>query len=145
GRIVLNLQSASTKVSDLPDFRLENGDTIYIPPIPDTVNVIGQVYNPATFIYKPDYSVGKYINLAGTENQYADTSIEYVLRADGTLYSKQQAGWFGSFAGRTLNPGDVIIVPQQAQIGGTMQNLLNWTQVLSNFGTAAAAITVFKN
>jgi hypothetical protein len=38
----------------------------------------------------------------------------------------------------------VIIVPQQAQLGGTMQNLLNWTQVLSNFGTAAAAITVFK-
>jgi protein involved in polysaccharide export with SLBB domain len=145
GRIVLNLQSASTKVSDLPDFRLENGDTIYIPPIPDTVNVIGQVYNPATFIYKPDYSVGKYINLAGTENQYADTSVEYVLRADGTLYSKQQAGWFGSFAGRTLNPGDVIIVPQEAQIGGAIQNLLNWTQILSNFGTAAAAITVFKN
>lgn len=145
GRIVLNLQSGTARINDLPDFRLENGDTVYIPPMPDTVNVIGQVYNPATFIYKPDYSVGKYINLAGTENQYADTSVEYVLRADGTLYSKQQAGWFGSFAGRTLNPGDVIIVPQQAQIGGTMQNLLNWTQVLSNFGTAAAAITVFKN
>ncbi len=145
GRVVLNLQSGTARINDLPDFRLENGDTVYIPPMPDTVNVIGQVYNPATFIYKPDYSVSKYINLAGTENQYADTSVEYVLRADGTLYSKQQAGWFGSFAGRTLNPGDVIIVPQQAQIGGTMQNLLNWTQVLSNFGTAAAAITVFKN
>ena len=145
GRVVLNLQSGAARINDLPDFRLENGDTVYIPPMPDTVNVIGQVYNPATFIYKPDYSVSKYINLAGTENQYADTSVEYVLRADGTLYSKQQAGWFGSFAGRTLNPGDVIIVPQQAQIGGTMQNLLNWTQVLSNFGTAAAAITVFKN
>lgn len=144
GRIVLNLQSGSVKISDLPDFRLENGDTIYIPPMPDTVNVIGQVYNPATFIYNPDYSVGKYINLAGTENQYADTSVEYVLRADGTLYSKQQAGWFGSFAGRALNPGDVIIVPQEAQIGGAIQNLLNWTQILSNFGTAAAAITVFK-
>ncbi len=144
GRIVLNLQSGATKISDLPDFRLENGDTVYIPPMPDTVNVIGQVYNPATFIYKSDYTVGKYINLAGTENQYADTSVEYVLRADGTLYSKQQAGWFGAFSGRTLNPGDVIIVPQQAQLGGTMQNLLNWTQVLSNFGTAAAAITVFK-
>lgn len=144
GRIILNLQSGDTKINDLPDFRLENGDTVYIPPMPDTVNVIGQVYNPATFIYKNHFTVGKYIDLAGTENQYADTSVEYVLRADGTLYSKQQAGWFGSFSGRTLNPGDVIIVPQQAQIGGALQNLLNWTQVLSNFGTAAAAITVFK-
>ena len=117
---------------------MENGDTIYIPPIPDTVNVIGQVYNPATFIYKPDYSVGKYINLAGTENQYADTSIEYVLRADGTLYSKQQAGLVWGFSGRTLNPGDVIIVPQEAQIGGAIQNLFNWTQILSNFGTRSS-------
>lgn len=145
GRIILNLKSSNTSFDELPKFRLENGDTIYIPALPDTINVVGQVYNPATFIYVPDYSVGKYINLAGTENQYADTSVEYVLRADGTLYSKQQSGWFGSFASRTLNPGDVIIVPQQIQFGGVVQNLINWTQVLANFGTAAAAITVFKN
>ncbi len=144
GRVVLNLQSANSQLKDLPEFRLENGDTIYIPPIPDVVNVVGQVYNPATFIYNRDYSVGKYIEMAGTENQYADKSVEYVLRADGTLYSKQQAGWFGSFASRSLNPGDVIIVPQEIQFGGTVQNLINWTQVLANFGTAAAAITVFK-
>jgi len=144
GRVVLNLQSASATLANLPNFKLENGDTIYIPPTPDTINVVGQVYNPATFIYQPHYSVGNYIEMAGTENQYADKSVEYVLRADGTLYSKQQAGWFGAFASRTLNPGDVIIVPQQIQFGGTVQNLINWTQVLANFGTAAAAITVFK-
>lgn len=144
GRVVLNLQTGNAKLNDLPDFRLENGDTIYLPPVPDTINVVGQVYNPATFIYNQHYSVGKYIEMAGTENQYADKSVEYVLRADGTLYSKQQAGWFGSFASRSLNPGDVIIVPQEIQFGGTVQNLINWTQVLANFGTAAAAITVFK-
>lgn len=132
GRIVLNMGSGNAKLADLPDFKLENGDTVYIPPRPDTVNVVGQVYNPATFMYKSDYSVGDYIGLAGTENQFADASSEYVLRADGTLYSKQQAGWFGSFSGRNLNPGDVVIVPQQIQVGGAVQNIMNWTQILAN-------------
>jgi len=132
GRVVLNLGSGKVKVTDLPDFKLENGDTVYIPPRPDTVNVVGQVYNPATFMYKADYTVGDYIGLAGTENQFADPSSEYVLRADGTLYSKQQAGWFGGFTSRSLNPGDVVIVPQQIQIGGMVQNIMNWTQILAN-------------
>ena len=145
GRVVLNFTSSNLTESDLPKITLENGDTVYIPATPTVIDVVGQVYNPATFQYNKHYTVGKYIDLAGTENQFADSSQEYVLRADGTLYSKQQAGWFGSFASQTLNPGDSIIVPQQIQFGGAMQNLLNWTQILSNFGTAAAAITVFKN
>ena len=132
GRVVLNLGSGKDGVKDLPNFKLENGDTVYIPPRPDTINVVGQVYNPATFMYKPSYTVEDYIELAGTENQFADASSEYVLRADGTLYSKQQAGWFGGFTSRNLNPGDVVIVPQQIQIGGMVQNIMNWTQILAN-------------
>lgn len=145
GRVVLGVDSASVDLEHLPDIQIENGDTIYIPTRPSTVDVIGQVYNPATFMYKPNATVNDYIKMAGTENQFADTSNEYVLRADGTLYSRQQSGWFGGFGGQTLNPGDAVIVPQQIQFGGTVQNLINWTQVLANFGTAAAAITVFKN
>ncbi len=144
GRVVLNLTSSRLQESDLPSVMLENGDTVYIPTTPTVIDVVGQVYNPATFQYDKHYTVGKYINLAGTENQFADSSQEYILRADGTLYSKQQAGWFGAFASQTLNPGDAIIVPQQIQFGGAIQNLLNWTQILANFGTTAAAITVFK-
>lgn len=132
GRIVLDLGSSHAGIKDIPEFKLENGDTIYVPPRPDTINVVGQVFNPSTFMYNPKSSVGDYINLAGTENQFADTSSEYVLRADGTLYSKKQAGWFGSFDGRSLNPGDVVIVPQQIQIGGMVQNIMNWTQILAN-------------
>lgn len=144
GRVVLNLTSSNLQESDLSKVMLENGDTVYIPTMPTVVDVVGQVYNPATFQYDKHYTVGKYIALAGTENQFADSSQEYILRADGTLYSKQQAGWFGAFASQTLNPGDAIIVPQQIQFGGAIQNLLNWTQILANFGTGAAAIAVFK-
>ena len=144
GRVVLNLKSSNLKESDLPKIVLENGDTVYLPPTPSVIDVVGQVYNPATFEYDKHSTVEDYIRIAGTENRFADINQEYILRADGTLFSKQQAGWFGGFGSQTLRPGDAIIVPQQIQFGGLVQNLLNWTQILSNFGTAAAAITIFK-
>lgn len=144
GRVVLGVGSANVTLNNMPPIAVENGDTIYVPTLPSTVDVIGQVYNPATFMYKSDNTVSDYIKMAGKENQFADTSNEYILRADGTLYSRQQAGWFDGFGSRTLNPGDAIIVPQDIQFGSTMQGLLNWTQILANFTTTAAALTIFK-
>lgn len=144
GRVVLNLKDGGAKESDLPDIILENGDTVYIPPMPSTIDVIGQVYNQSSTMYNPDLTVGDYIRQAGGANQFADISNTYIIHADGTLYSKNSAGWFGGFDGQRLNPGDTVVVPQVIQIGGLVQNVLNWTQILANFGMTAAAITVFK-
>lgn len=144
GRVVLKIKNNNATLNDLPHFVMENADTVYIPPRPNTVDVIGQVYNPSTFNYEKSLTISDYIEQAGTENEFADISHEYVLQANGILYSRKQAGWFGSFAGRGLNPGDTIIVPQLVQFGSTLQNVMNWTQILANFGTSAAAIQVFK-
>lgn len=144
GRIVLGLNPGEITLNDLPNVKLENGDAIHIPPTPSTISVVGQVYNQATFIYSPHKSVEDYINMAGTTNDFADTSSIYVLHADGTLYSQQQAGWYGVFSQRKIYPGDAIVVPQNIQFMTVQQNLLNWTQILSNFGMGAASIEVFK-
>lgn len=145
GRVVLKLDSNNAKLSDLPNFEMNNGDTVYIPPRPNTVDVIGQVFNPATFAYDRSLDIADYINQAGSENQYADKSNEYILQANGIIYSRAQSGWYGVFAWKKPNPGDTVIVPQEMQFGSTMLNLLNWTQILSNFGMGAASISVFKS
>lgn len=145
GRIVLKIDSNNTNLADLPDFEMNNGDTVYIPPRPNTVDVIGQVFNPATFAYDRHLDIGDYIEQAGSVNPYADKSNEYVLQANGVIYSRAQAGWYGFFAYRKPNPGDTIIVPQDMQFGSTMMDLLNWTQIISNFGIGAAAIAIYKN
>jgi protein involved in polysaccharide export with SLBB domain len=144
GRVILNLGSENTTFTDLPQFALENGDTIFVPTRPDVINVVGQVYNPGTYIYNSHYGAGKYINLAGNENPYADSSQEYILRADGTLYSRQQAGWFGGFNNQRLNPGDVIVVPQQIQFGSGMQFALNMTQILANSAQVLAIFGMYR-
>ena len=141
GRVVLRIKSNKIEVEGLPNFEMENGDTVYIPPRPNTVDVVGQVYNPATFDYEAGLSVQNYIEQAGTENDFADVSNEYVLQANGILYSRKQAGWFGSFASRNLNPGDTVIVPQQIQFGGFVQGLMNWTQIIANSAQAVVLFT----
>lgn len=140
GRIVLGLSNSKVTLDKIPDLALENGDTIYVPTLPTTVDVIGQVYNPSTFAYNSKYSVGDYINKAGTPNSFADTSSIYVLHADGSLYSRQQSGWFNSFYSQTINPGDVVVIPQNIQFSTLATNLINWTQILANFGLGVAAI-----
>lgn len=140
GRIILGLNDSHITLDNLSDIFLENGDTIYIPPVPATIDVIGQVYNPATFIYSNKKTVGDYINMAGTTNKLADNSSVYILHADGSLYSKQQAGLFSPFYSLNLNPGDAIIVPQDISLTNTTQTLINWTQILANFGLGVAAI-----
>lgn len=138
GRIILGVKSDIGSAEDLPDFQLENGDTVYIPSRPNIVHVVGQVYNPATFMYNPKTTVRGYIDLAGTENKFADASSEYILRADGSLYSKQQAGWFGTFGSRNLNPGDVVIVPQDIDTSNVLLATMNITQILANSAQVVA-------
>lgn len=145
GRIVLGLSSDQLDLAHIPNIILENGDTIYIPPIPSTIDVIGQVYNPATFVYDNKYSINDYLDKAGTPNNFADTSSIYVLHADGTLYSKQQVGLFGYFGSKKLFAGDSIIVPQKIQFSTITKNLVDWTQILANFGLGIAAIKILGN
>ena len=138
GRVVLRIKSNKAGVNDLQNFAMANGDTVYIPPRPNTIDVIGQVFNPATFDFESTLSIGDYIDQAGTENDFADKSNEYVLQANGIIYSRNQAGWYGGFSSRNMNPGDSIIVPQLVQFGSMLQSVTNWTQIIANSAQAVA-------
>ncbi|KZK75214.1 MAG: capsule biosynthesis protein [Pelodictyon luteolum] len=51
GRIVLNMPGADSKTDNLPELPLMDGDVVYIPQRPATVDVIGAVYQQSTFIW----------------------------------------------------------------------------------------------
>jgi polysaccharide biosynthesis/export protein len=145
GRIILGLKEFDSKVTDLPDFPLEDGDRIFIPQKSTTVSVLGSVYQQNTFIYKPDYSVNDYIEKAGGVNPSADKSMVFRICADGTLQSKKHGGWTGS-----INPGDAIVVPEKIiKIDGFgtsfMTALKDWTTILYQFGLAAVGFKTLQN
>ena len=89
GRIVLDLPGLETQVKNLPDVPLQDGDSIYIPRRPGTVDVLGSVFQQNAFVYRPQRTVNDYVQQAGGLTTSADKSEMYVIRADGTAQSAQ--------------------------------------------------------
>jgi polysaccharide export outer membrane protein len=146
GRIVLEMRPDSAGVDNLPDIALEDGDRLLVPYRPSSVAVLGAVYNKNSFLYRTDNRVGKYLQAAGGATRDADKGRIFVIRADGSVVSKQSVSglWTGNFEGLRLAPGDSIIVPERLNRGATLRGIRDWTQIFSNFALGAAAVTVLK-
>jgi polysaccharide export outer membrane protein len=146
GRIVLELKPTETDVSSLPLLPLEDGDKLTIPAKPATVEVVGAVYNQNSFMYKQGRSLNDYLEQAGGGTRDADTSRLFVVRADGSVDSKQaHHGLFlGSFESIKLMPGDSIVMPQKIRTGNGLLQIRDWTQVFSQLALGSAAISVLK-
>jgi protein involved in polysaccharide export with SLBB domain len=142
GRIPLELSAGAT-ANNLPDIALEDGDRFVIASRPSVVGVLGAVYTQSSFLYKADKQVGDYLAQAGGMTKDADEKHAYVLKADGSVLSRQQSSWFSGFNGQRLMPGDTIVVPEQT--GTTwVKDFKDWTQILYQFGLGAAAISILK-
>jgi protein involved in polysaccharide export with SLBB domain len=146
GRIVLNLHPDDTTIDSLPDLALEDGDQFYVPSVPATVTVIGDVYNQGSFIRESGKTVSSYLRNAGGPTRDADKGRIFVVRANGGVVNKDASStfWSGGFDGMVLMPGDSIIVPEQTDKGSFVRGLKDWSTILFNFGLAAAAVKVLS-
>lgn len=145
GRIVLDLPGVETELKNLPDLPLQDGDSIYIPRRPGTVDVLGSVFQQNAFVYRAQRTVNDYIQQAGGTTITADKSEMYVIRADGTAKSGQGVGWFSGIGSQQLNPGDTVVVPEKIDRSTFMQSLKEWTSIFYQFGLGAAGLKVLKD
>jgi protein involved in polysaccharide export with SLBB domain len=147
GRVVLNLPPDASTVDDIPEMPLEDGDTFLVPAREDTVQVLGAVYNENAFRYVPRKSVTQYLENAGGATRQADKDRAFVIRADGTVVSRQQhhsAISGNPFDRMKLMPGDAIVVPVRFKTGSILRGLRDWSVVFGQFALGAAAISVIK-
>lgn len=146
GRIVLELDPERLELKDIPDIALEDGDRFFVPNRPSTVAVIGSVYNENAFLFKPGKRLGDYLAQAGGPTRTADTGALFVLRADGSVHSKRQSGWFSvsGFDGARLMPGDTVVVPEDLKPLNLTKEIKDWTQILYQFALGAAAYQTLK-
>lgn len=145
GRIVLELDDANAGIKNLPDLPLQDGDSINVPRMPGTVDVLGSVYQQNTFIYKPGRNANDYLALAGGATPGGDKSEMYVIRADGTIRSVNNAGWLSRVGGQQINPGDTIVLPEKVERSSWTQSFKEWTTILYQFGLGAAGLKVLKD
>lgn len=147
GRIVLQLHPDQSSLDSIPRIELENGDHFTIPSIPATINVVGAVYNENVFLYQRADQAKDYLNLAGGPNRNADTHKMFIIRANGSVESRDAAkGIFGdAFLRAQLHPGDTLVVPDKNLKPNTsLKTFLDYSQAFSQVALGAAAISVLK-
>jgi protein involved in polysaccharide export with SLBB domain len=143
GRIVLEMPEYAVELKNLPDLVLEDGDRFFIPSVPSTVSVMGTVYNQNAFIYKKGQTVSDYLNRAGGPTRDGDDGEIYLIRVDGSVFSKRQGSFIfgeGSLGGRKAMPGDTIVVPEKLERYNLTKGLLEWTQVFYQFAIGVASM-----
>jgi protein involved in polysaccharide export with SLBB domain len=142
GRVVLDMKPGAETIADMPDFPLEDGDTFYIPPRLSTVEVAGAVYNANALRYEPGKRLIAYLNDAGGATREADPKRIFVIRADGTVVSRQSRNSHshGSYGNLKLLPGDAIVVPEKLIVSGGLQKFANYAQIISGAAMTGAVL-----
>lgn len=140
GRIVLELLPDSRGIDAVPDLPLEDGDRFVVPRVPSTVAVEGQVYSANAFVFVPGRRAKDYLRQAGGPDRDADQKRLFVLRADGSVYSRQ----YGNVEHATMFPGDTIVVPPQLDRHAILRDLVDISTVIGGFGLGAAAINILR-
>jgi polysaccharide export outer membrane protein len=138
GRIVLDLKPDSTSIDSVPDLALEDGDRFIVPRLPSNVNVEGQVYSANAFVFTPGRRVIDYLREAGGPDRQADRKRAFVLRADGSVVSRQYANVDRAL----IYPGDTIVVPPVLDKRAALQRIVDIATIVGQFGIGAATIAI---
>jgi polysaccharide export outer membrane protein len=144
GRLVIHLRSGRKGFEGSPDdIELRAGDSLTIPKQPGFVVVVGQVYNANALTHTPGRNAGWYLSRAGGATKLANTGAIFIIRADGSVTSGRQGGlWSGGALSAVVGPGDTIVVPERAVLGGnTWKNVLAIAQI-AQAGALAAAVAI---
>jgi polysaccharide biosynthesis/export protein len=144
GRLVIDLNEVlSSPVGSSLDVVLREGDQLIIPKQKQEVTVIGEVQNTTSHFYRAELTRDDYIGLSGGATRKADRGRIYIVRADGSVVSSENAGWFRRSGQVAMRPGDTVVVPLDTE---RMPALPMWqavTGILYNLAIGAAAVSSF--
>ena len=134
GQIALNIKTDDIdKINDSENIEIQDGDEIYIPRIPKHVNVIGEVYNEQSFLYKKGANVKSYIKEVGGYTPNANKFRIYKIGVNGR--AEKVHGW------TTVEAGDTIIVPRKIAGNDWFSPLVNSLQSLASLIVMSVAVT----
>ena len=151
GRMVLKIDRPEILKNTPYDIELEEGDSLFIMANPQSVQVIGSVFNQTAFVYDKDKGVSRYIDLAGGYTENADKKRVYLLKADGTAvrpgsgflnisWNKTSNRW--ESGGSNLESGDTIVVPERLERIAWMREIKDITQILYQIAVTAGVLIV---
>jgi len=159
GRMIIELDRVLKDPKSQFNFELRPSDRLVINKRPDTVNVLGEVFNATALFAEEGKTVNFYLNRVGGPTNMAEKKQMYVVKANGFVYSKSQESGFGGakwdeeeyqwsmggdFEGMPLEPGDTIIVPQKVERYPWLRIVKDVTQIMYQIAVAAGIFILAK-
>jgi polysaccharide export outer membrane protein len=138
GRVVVQLPRDLKDFKGSPsDIELHEGDQIYIPDSPGTVQVIGSIMTPTAFVYRPGVTYSEYIKMAGGYSSTANAKKTYIMKADGSILLAKKAP--------VIEEGDFIVVPERVAFTPSMRNTTDMMDILYKMAVGIASVHyIFK-
>lgn len=153
GRMVINVPEILLIPSSDTNVELRPGDRLIIGKKPDSVNIMGEVFNPTALLAEKGKTVGDYLHVVGGPTENADDDQIYIVKVDGSVISRQQGkfglfSWdnarsrwsMGSFTSIKLDPGDTIIVPRKVITYAWMRTFKDVSQILYQIAITAGVL-----
>ncbi len=143
GRIILDVPENDNHPEALPELPLEDGDHLYVPPVPSTVGVYGDVYaENSAFMFDAHKHVGEYIDMAGGPTRDADAGRMFLIRANGAIISRQNTGglFARNFSHLDMMPGDAVVVPEEPDKTPVLKSFLDYATIFMNMGVGLATL-----
>lgn len=138
GRMVINLADVVGS-DDYQPIRLQDGDRLTVPTIPQAVSVFGEVQFPTSHLHSQGLTVDDYLERSGGPTRQADEDRVYVVKADGSVILPEKSRWFGGRS-QQLAPGDTIIVPIDVDRLNQLELWSNVSQIVYQMALGAAAV-----
>lgn len=138
GRVVLDL----TKQETYDKFSLRNGDALFVPKNTNTVMVLGEIFNPATFAFnEKKSSPWYYVESAGGLKESADKKHVFIIKANGCVITNKMQ----RIASIKLEPGDAVVVPPHLRFSNTFKTFLETIDVIYKIAVSTALVwTIIK-
>ncbi len=146
GRVTIQVSSnIHSWANTARDITVRAGDILVVPKRASYVLVQGQVYGPTAVAYRPGKSARWYLMQAGGATNMANKRAIFVIRADGTVIGSRGAMWLtGDTLSTSLQPGDMVVVPERALGGPPIWKILfQNAQVLSSIATNVILSTAY--
>jgi len=135
-RVGIDLREAMRARDRSDDLLLENGDSIHVPKLLQTVEVRGAV-NAPTALSHAGRRLGYYIDAAGGTTERARGRRAYVIQPNGKIESRRRALWVFTIDPKP-RPGATVVVPERSEISpasNTLANITVITQILASLAT----------
>jgi protein involved in polysaccharide export with SLBB domain len=153
GRVVVRLTPLEEFKATKYDLELEDGDMLVVPRMPGVIHVVGEVFNETSLLYETDGTVSYYLRRVGGMTKDADAKQLSIIKADGSVISRQQnrgklVFWdnefnqwsFGGLKNTELDPGDTIVVPRKLDRYFWLKTTKDITQIVFQIAVAAGVV-----